>query len=131
MLYKNIQTGVVIDSSSVIKGDYWIPCDEDSIKVATQEERINQLLAEVERLKKQLEVAEQALGLPNKEEKKIVETKVADAPKEADEEVVDLSVMSVASLKKFAAQNEIDLGKATRRDDIIQAIADSGKFEEE
>lgn len=47
------------------------------------------------------------------------------------EETIDLSEMTVAELKEFAAENEIDLGSATRKDDIIKIIAESDAVEVE
>jgi hypothetical protein len=50
---------------------------------------------------------------------------------EGGEEVVKLSEMTVESLKKFAAENEIDLGKAIKKDDIIEVIMASDAVEVE
>ena len=41
---------------------------------------------------------------------------------EAGDEEVDLEAMKLDELRAFAAEEEIDLGTATRKDDIIKAI---------
>lgn len=50
---------------------------------------------------------------------------------EENSEVITLSEMTVANLKKFAEENEIDLGKATKKDDIIKVIMESDAVEVE
>lgn len=50
---------------------------------------------------------------------------------ETEDETIDLSEMTVADLKRFAQEHGIDLGSATKKDDIIQAITDSGIVEME
>lgn len=54
---------------------------------------------------------------------------VVHVPGESDEseedEGDDLESMTVADLKAYAGDNEIDLGGAHKKDDIIQAIRDS------
>ena len=50
---------------------------------------------------------------------------------ETAEETIKLSEMTVASLIKFASENEINLGKATRKDDIVKAIMESDAIEVE
>ena len=47
-----------------------------------------------------------------------VPVREAEEPKE-----VNLSEMTVAQLKEYALENEIDIGKATKKADIIKAIS--------
>lgn len=42
---------------------------------------------------------------------------------EPRQEVIDLTKLTVAELRDFAAKNDIDLGEATKKADLIAAIA--------
>lgn len=56
------------------------------------------------------------------DEIKVVET---EEQRTETEDVIDLSKMTVDELKRFATEVSIDLGKATKKDEIIKIIAES------
>lgn len=55
-----------------------------------------------------------------------VENKVTE---EESEDVIELSQMTVNNLKRLAAEHDIDLGDASKKDDIIKVIMESDAFE--
>lgn len=102
MKYKNTLTGVVIDTPCKVSGENWVEVGKES--------KAEKIIEEPEK---------SDFDNPNNE------------VEETEEEPIDLSEMTVADLKKFAIENGIDIGKATRKDDIIQIIAASDAVEVE
>lgn len=109
MRYINIKTGAVIDTPCVISGGDWI---EESTPVQSDDK---EPIEEAEEVEEEAEKAEEA--------KEPIE--------EAEEDTIDLSQMTVAELKRFAAEAKIDIGKVTKKDDIIAIIAASDAVEVE
>ncbi|MDO4710627.1 MAG: Rho termination factor N-terminal domain-containing protein [Peptostreptococcaceae bacterium] len=96
MRYRNTLTGAILDSSCVISGEYWELADGQ--KVADPPETAQDLPEDGS--------DEEPEGL-------------------SDGDVVDLGKMSVDELKKLAKDLGIDLGKATKKADIMAIIAES------
>lgn len=67
----------------------------------------------------------------DEEGKAAEEEKEEETTGEESEDVIELSKMTVNSLKKLAAEHGIDLGNATKKDDIIKVIMESDAFEVE
>lgn len=66
-----------------------------------------------------------AIGLIEPVEDAVIEQ---PAPEDAGApaQPVDLAELTVEQLKEFAAEHNIDVGKATKRDDILAAITSAG-----
>lgn len=129
MLYKNIKTGAVVDTPCVVSGDDWISVEAES------KQKEEELKAEAEARKK-----EEALKAEADAKQKEEDLKAEADRRDSDENdagpgdrdtVIDLSEMTVVGLKNFAAENNIDLGRATKKEDIIKAIAESDVVEVE
>ena len=102
MLYKNTKTGAIIDTPCKVKGGNWIEVVEEEREVEEETEK------------------EQEEGEETQEE-----------IEEESEEVIELSKMTVNNLKNLAAEHDIKLGNATKKDEIIKAIMESDAFEVE
>lgn len=63
------------------------------------------------------------VGLTFEEKQKMIEPPFDYS---GTEDVVDLKSMTVAELKAYAAELGIDIGSATKKDQIIQAITAAG-----
>lgn len=95
MRYRNTLTGAILDSSCIISGEHWELVDEN----------------------KKDDPAETEQGL--------TEDGSNENPEDlSDGDVVDLEKMSVDQLKNLAKDLGIDLGKATKKADIMAIIAE-------
>lgn len=97
MIYKNIKTGAVINSSCIISGGDWVV--EDQLPDETIEDEV----------------------VNTKEQQELSETK----NDEQIDEPVDLASLTVEKLQDLAKQRGINLGTATRKADIIEVILDA------
>ena len=98
MKYKNIKTGVVIETTSKIIGGVWIPVDEIEPEETETEET---------------------------GEAETTETEVDEEETDGDEyveEEIDLDEMTKDELVKFAKENEIEVNGKHRKDVIIETI---------
>lgn len=67
-------------------------------------------------------VATRNLLSPADEEKAMAFLKAHDAGEDFDDEEKPLEERTIKQLEKYAEDNDIDLGDAKRKDDIIEAI---------
>lgn len=107
MRYRNLKTGAIFDSPCSISGGDWV-AEETTIAIEVDDK---EPIEEAEELKEPIEQAEE--------------------DEEDEEDTIDLSQMTVAELKRFAAEAKIDIGKVTKKDDIIAIIAASDAVEVE
>jgi hypothetical protein len=96
MLYRNIRTGAEFDSPCPISGEDWIPVPPENNTVSA------------------------GRGKGFDFDLLVVDEEYAG---KAKQEEINLSEMTVAQLKEYALENEIDIGKATKKADIIKAIS--------
>ena len=68
-----------------------------------------------------------AIGLIEPVEDAVIE-QPAETPEDAGDpaQPLDLAELTVEQLKEYAAEHNIDVGKATKRDDILAAITSAG-----
>lgn len=73
---------------------------------------------------------EQFEYVPDTAEEAAEKAKILTADNETGEESFNLDGMTVAQLKEFAKENGIDIGEATKKQDIIDAIAAAAEPQE-
>lgn len=76
------------------------------------------------------ESPEQFEYVPDTPEEATEKAKILVADEETGEEGFNLDGMTVAQLKEFAKENGIDIGDATKKQDIIDAIAAAAEPQE-
>lgn len=76
------------------------------------------------------ESPEQFEYVPDTPEEAAEKAKIIVTDKETGEEGFNLDGMTVAQLKEFAKENGIDIGEATKKQDIIDAIAAAAEPQE-
>lgn len=76
------------------------------------------------------ESPEQFEYVPDTPEKAAEKAKIIVTDKETGEENFNLDGMTVAQLKEFAKESGIDIGEATKKQDIIDAIAAAAEPQE-
>lgn len=76
------------------------------------------------------ESPEQFEYVPDTLEEAAEKAKIIFTDKETGEEGFNLDGMTVAQLKEFAKENGIDIGEATKKQDIIDAIAAAAEPQE-
>ena len=76
------------------------------------------------------ESPEQFEYVPDTLEEAAEKAKIIVTDKETSEEGFNLDGMTVAQLKEFAKENGIDIGEATKKQDIIDAIAAAAEPQE-
>ena len=76
------------------------------------------------------ESPEQFEYVPDTLEEAAEKAKIIVTDKETGEESFNLDGMTVAQLKEFAKENGIDIGEATKKQDIIDAIAAAAEPQE-
>lgn len=76
------------------------------------------------------ESPEQFEYVPDTLEEAAEKAKIIVTDKETGEEGFNLDGMTVAQLKEFAKENGIDIGEATKKQDIIDAIAAAAEPQE-
>lgn len=85
---------------------------------------------EAEAKKLVAENPEQFECVPDTPEEAAEKAKIIVTDKETGEESLNLDGMTVAQLKEFAKENGIDIGEATKKQDIIDAIAAAAEPQE-
>lgn len=73
---------------------------------------------------------EQFEYVPDTPEEAAEKAKIIVTDNETGEESFNLDGMTVAQLKEFAKENNIDIGEATKKQDIIDAIAAAAEPQE-
>lgn len=73
---------------------------------------------------------EQFEYVPDTPEEAAEKAKIIVTDKETGEESFNLDGMTIAQLKEFAKENGIDIGEATKKQDIIDAIAAAAEPQE-
>lgn len=73
---------------------------------------------------------EQFEYVPDMPEEAAEKAKIIVTDNETGEESFNLDGMTVAQLKEFAKENNIDIGEATKKQDIIDAIAAAAEPQE-
>lgn len=97
MLYRNIKTGAVFDSSVPVAGE----------NIELYKTEVNVL--------EDIEMPDKAMPKKASEDTEVTEQ---DIP-------ADLAKLTIDELKQVAANSQIDLGVATRKQDIIKVIMDA------
>ena len=70
--------------------------------------------------------------IPVREPEEVQEVEsVVEVVEETEDDVITLSELTVAELKQFAIEHAIDIGKATKKSDIIDVIMASDAVEVE
>ncbi len=87
-------------------------------------------IPEAEAKKLVAESPEQFEYVPDTPEEAAEKAKILVADEETGEEGFNLDGMTVAQLKEFAKENGIDIGEATKKQDIIDAIAAAAEPQE-
>lgn len=87
-------------------------------------------IPEAEAKKLVAESPEQFEYVPDTPEEAAEKAKIIVTDKETGEENFNLDGMTVAQLKEFAKENGIDIGEATKKQDIIDAIAAAAEPQE-
>ena len=87
-------------------------------------------IPEAEAKKLVAESPEQFEYVPDTLEEAAEKAKIIVTDKETGEESFNLDGMTVAQLKEFAKENDIDIGEATKKQDIIDAIAAAAEPQE-
>lgn len=101
MRYRNTKTGAIISSPCKISGGDWV-LEGKRKEPKTLSEPVVEKVEQIE------------------------EIEHID-----DDDVVDLSKMSIAEIRSFAEANDIDLGKAKKKNELLEVIANSGIVEVE
>lgn len=87
-------------------------------------------IPEAEAKKLVAESPEQFEYVPDTPEEAAEKAKIIVTDKETGEESFNLDGMTIAQLKEFAKENGIDIGEATKKQDIIDAIAAAAEPQE-
>ena len=87
-------------------------------------------IPEAEAKKLVAESPEQFEYVPDTLEEAAEKAKIIVTDKETGEESFNLDSMTVAQLKEFAKENDIDIGEATKKQDSIDAIAAAAEPQE-
>lgn len=87
-------------------------------------------IPEAEAKKLVAESPEQFEYVPDTPEEAAEKAKIIVTDKETGEENFNLDGMTVAQLKEFAKENGIDIGEATKKQDIIDAIVAAAEPQE-
>ena len=87
-------------------------------------------IPEAEAKKLVAESPEQFEYVPDTPEEAAEKAKIIVTDNETGEESFNLDGMTVAQLKEFAKENGIDIGEATKKQDIIDAIAAAAEPQE-
>lgn len=87
-------------------------------------------IPEAEAKKLVAESPEQFEYVPDTPEEAAEKAKIIVTDKEPGEESFNLDGMTIAQLKEFAKENGIDIGEATKKQDIIDAIAAAAEPQE-
>lgn len=87
-------------------------------------------IPEAEAKKLVAESPEQFEYVPDTPEEAAEKAKIIVTDKETGEKSFNLDGMTIAQLKEFAKENGIDIGEATKKQDIIDAIAAAAEPQE-
>lgn len=127
MRYRNIKTGAVIDSSSLITGDSWERIDEEKLETdKLSKAEVEQLLKEKEKENKELkdEIANLKQQISGLQTENGINSQQQDEDEYVEEEI-DLADMTNSDLKDFAKEEGIELTAKDKQNktNLIEAIS--------